>query len=103
MTAASMAISAASAARTAWPFGRGVVHIVQYLPPLLEEVHAPHSQLKAEEEKAMMGGLCVLVVCVLHALLFVRISRICAPKNWLTTAYWGLPERSFQDKPTYCI
>jgi hypothetical protein len=24
-------------------------------------------------------------------------------KNWLTTATWGLPERSFQDEPTNCI
>jgi hypothetical protein len=42
---------------------------MQNLPPLLEEVHAPHSQLEAEEEEAMMGGLCMLVVCVLHTLL----------------------------------
>ncbi len=37
---------------------------MQYLPPLLEEAHAPHSQLEAEEEEAMMGGLWVLVVRV---------------------------------------
>jgi hypothetical protein len=40
------------------------------LAPLLEEAHAPHSQLEAEEEEVMMGGLCMLIVCVLHALLF---------------------------------
>jgi hypothetical protein len=64
MTAVGLAKSAASAARTAWCFWRGVAHIVQYLPPLLEEVHAPHSQSEAEEEEAMMGGLWVLVVTV---------------------------------------
>jgi hypothetical protein len=37
---------------------------VQYLPPLLEEMHALSSQLEAEEEKAMMGGLCVLVAAI---------------------------------------
>ncbi len=60
-----VATSAASAARTAWHFGRGVAQTVQ---SLLEEVHAPHSQLEAEEEEAIMiGGLCMLVVCVMCA------------------------------------
>jgi hypothetical protein len=49
---------AASVARTAWRFWRGVAHMVQYLPPLLEEAHAPHCQSEAEEEEAMMGGVC---------------------------------------------
>ncbi len=56
--------SAASTARTTLHIGRGVMHIVQYLPPLLDEVHAPHTQLEAEEEEAMMGWLCVVVVRV---------------------------------------
>jgi hypothetical protein len=120
-TAAGAATSAAHVARTIWCLGQGVAHIVQYLPPLFKEEHAPHSQSKAEEEDAMMEGLCVLVVCVLHtsvvllvlcaslALSFVvRGSQAyyqCAPKigKQQTAAYWGLPERSFQDKPTYCI
>jgi hypothetical protein len=54
MTAMGAATSAASTARTAWRFRQGVAHIVHYLPPLLEETHAPHSQLEAEEEEAMM-------------------------------------------------
>jgi hypothetical protein len=66
MTAVGVATSAASMARTAQRFGQGVSRMVQYLPPLLEEVHAPYSQSEAEEEKAMMGGLCMLVVCVLR-------------------------------------
>jgi hypothetical protein len=66
-TAVSAATSAASKARTAWCFGQRVVHIMQCLPPLLEEVHAPHSQLEAEEEETMTGGLCLLVVCVMCA------------------------------------
>jgi hypothetical protein len=89
------------AARTAWRFVRGVAHIVQYLPPLLEEAHAPHSQLEAEEEEAMMGGLWVLVmrvvcgvmhagcVCAASPCYFVRHTRKSAPKIWQTTAYWG--------------
>ncbi len=56
-TAACAATSTASAARSAWRFGRGVAHIVQYFPSLLEEAHAPHSQLEAEEEEAMIRGL----------------------------------------------
>jgi hypothetical protein len=72
MTAMDTAKFAASAAWTAWCFGRGVVHTVHYLPPFLEEVHAPHSQSEAEEEKAMMGGFfvhagyegCVCWLCV---------------------------------------
>jgi hypothetical protein len=43
-TAVGIAKSAASAERTACRFWRGVAHIVQYLPPLLEVAHAPHSQ-----------------------------------------------------------
>jgi hypothetical protein len=68
------------------------------LPSLLEEAHAPHSQLEAEEEEPMVRGLCVLVVRVLctpvvliGSLLYVR------QKKWQTTAYWESPERSFQD------
>ncbi len=56
-TAVCAATSAASAARTVWHFRWGVTHIGQYLPPLLKEGHAPHSQLEAEGEEAMMGGL----------------------------------------------
>jgi hypothetical protein len=56
-TAACAATSRASAARSAWRFGRGVAHIVQYFPSLLEEAHASHSQLEAEEEEAMIRGL----------------------------------------------
>jgi hypothetical protein len=95
-SAVAAASAATNAARIVWCFGRGVAHIVQYLPPLLEEAHAPHSQLEAEEEEAMMGELCMLAVRVLHALIFVRLTRIGVPKNQQTTAYWGLLERSFQ-------
>jgi hypothetical protein len=63
----------------------------------------------------MMGGLCVLVVrvvcagcvcaahfcvvcagcvCAAHFCCFVRLTRISAPKNWQTTAYWEFPESS---------
>jgi hypothetical protein len=56
-TATCTATTAASVARSAWCFGLGVAHIAQYFPPLLVEAHAPHSQLEAEEEEAMMGGL----------------------------------------------
>ncbi len=56
--------SAASTARTTLHVGRVVAHIVQYLPPLLDEAHAPHTQLEAEEEEVMMGWLCMLVVRV---------------------------------------
>ena len=41
--------------------GWGVAHIVQYLPPLLYEAHAPHAQSESEEEEAMIGWLCMLV------------------------------------------
>jgi hypothetical protein len=73
MTAVGAVTSAASAARTAWRFGWGV----QYLAPLLEEVHAPRSQSEAEEEEAMMGGLCVLVVrvCVEMCMLVVCVLQ----------------------------
>jgi hypothetical protein len=56
-TAACAATSTASGARSAWHFGWGVAHIVQYFPSLLEEAHVPHSQLEAEEEEAMIRGL----------------------------------------------
>ncbi len=56
--------SAASAARSSLSIAWGVAHIVQYLPPLLDEVHAPHTQSEAEEEEAMMGWFCLLVVKV---------------------------------------
>jgi hypothetical protein len=91
--------SAASAARSAWRFGRGVAHIAQYFPPLLEEAHAPHSQSEAEEEEAMIRGLWVLVVtvvwggvragfvCAARPCCFDRLTCISAPKNWQTTAY----------------
>jgi hypothetical protein len=40
--------------------------------PLVGGVHAPNLQLEVEkeEEEAMMGGLCMLAVCVLSALVF---------------------------------
>ncbi len=79
-TAAGAATTAASAARSAWPFGRGVAHIAQYSPPLLEEVHAPHSQSEAEEEEAMIRGLWVLVVTVVWGVVcagFVCAARPC--------------------------
>jgi hypothetical protein len=100
-TAMGAATSAASRARNAWHFGQGVAHIVHYLPPLLEEAHAQHSQSETEEEEAMMGGLWVLVVrvvcgvvrtgcvCAASPCCFVRHTRISAPKKWQTTAYWG--------------
>jgi hypothetical protein len=101
-TAVGVATSAAMMARTAWRFGRGVAHIVQYLPPLLEEAHAPHSQSDGEEEEAMMGGLWVLVVTVVCGVL--RAGFVCASceplffclatKNRQTMAYWGWPESS---------
>ncbi len=62
------------------------------------------------KEKAMMGGLCVLVVkvvcagcvCAACPCCFGRLTHI-APTSLQTTAYWGLPERSFPDKQTHCI
>jgi hypothetical protein len=98
-TAASTATTAASMARSPWHFVRGVAHIAHYFPPLLEEAHAPHSQLEAEEEKAMIRGLWVLVVTVVWGVVhagfvcavcpccFVRLTWISAPKNQQTTAY----------------
>ena len=54
-----MEISVTSAARTAWCFGRGIANIMQNYTPLLGWVHTPHSWLNAaEEEAAMMGGVC---------------------------------------------
>jgi hypothetical protein len=77
------ATPAASTERTAWCFGRGLAHIVQYLFPLLEVAHAPHSQSEVEEEETMMGGLCMLVVRVVCSgcvcavtCCFVRLTRI---------------------------
>ena len=64
MAAAGKGKSAARAARTTLCVGWGVAHIVQYLPPLLDEAHAPHTQSEAGEEEAMIGWLCVLVVRV---------------------------------------
>jgi hypothetical protein len=78
-TAACAATSAVSAARSAWRFGWGVMHIGQYLPPLLKEVHAPHSQSEAEGEEAMMGGLWVLVVTVVWGT--VRAGCIGEPRH----------------------
>jgi hypothetical protein len=98
--------SATSPARSALRFGRRVAHIGQYLPPLLKEAHAPHSQSKAEGEEAMMGGLWALVVMVVSGVMhagcvcagspccFVRLAPISVPKNWQTTAYWGSPKSS---------
>jgi hypothetical protein len=78
-SAACAATSAASAARSAWRFGRGVAHIAQYFPPLLEEVHAPHSQSEAEEEEAMIRGLWVLVVMVVWVVGRAVVCVLCAP------------------------
>ncbi len=105
-TAACAATSAVSTARSAWCLGRGVTHLAQYFPPLLEKVHAPHPQSEAEEAEAMMEGLWVLVVTVVWGVVhagcvctacpccFVRLTRISAPINWQTTAYWGSPKSS---------
>jgi hypothetical protein len=79
ITAACTASSAASAARSAWRFGWGVAHIAQYFPPLLEEAHAPHSQLEAEEEEAMLRGLWVLVVTVVWVVVRAGFVCTCAP------------------------
>jgi hypothetical protein len=62
--AACAATSATITARSAWRFGRGVGHIAQHFPPLLEEVHAPHSQSESEEEEAMIRGFWVMIVMV---------------------------------------
>jgi hypothetical protein len=92
-TAVCAATSAASVARSAWRFGRGVAHIAQYFPPLLEEAHAPHSQSEAKEEEAMIREFWVLVVMVVWVVVragcvcavcpccFVRLTCINAPKN----------------------
>jgi hypothetical protein len=50
---AGAATPATSPSRTAWRFGRGVAHMVQYLPPLLEWEHAPHSQAESVEKEDM--------------------------------------------------
>ena len=44
-------------------------------PPLLKEGHAPHSQLEAAEEEAMIRGLWVLVVTVVWVV--VRAGCVC--------------------------
>jgi hypothetical protein len=123
-----MGKSAARAAMTTLHVGRGVAHIVQYLPLLLDETHAPHTQSEAEEEEAMgvsvwcwvwvvrvsgYDGLVVRVVwvgclcCKLQAIntcCFASITRTSAPKHQqTTTAYWGSPESSWWDKPNYYI
>ncbi len=62
------------------------MHIVQFLPPLLKEAHAPHFQSEAEGEEAMMGGLWVLVVMVVGGV--VHAGCVCAASPccsvWLT-------------------
>jgi hypothetical protein len=78
-TAAGAATSTASTAMSTWPFVRGVAHIVQYFPPLLEEAHAPHSQSEAEEEEAMIQGLWVLVVMVVWGV--VPAGFVCAART----------------------
>ncbi len=104
-TAMGAAKSAASAARTAWRFWRGVAHIMQYLPPLLDEAHSPHSQSEAEEEEAMMGGLWVLVVtvvcrvvcagCVCAASLccFVKLTRMECTKKLANHSILGIARK----------
>ncbi len=98
-TAVCAATSAVSTARSAWCFGRGVAHIAQFFPLLLEEAHAPHSQLEAEEKEAMIRGLWVLVVtavggvvrasfvCAAPPCCFVMLTCMIASKNQQTTAY----------------
>ncbi len=56
------ATPAASASRTAWRFGLGVAHIVQYLPPLLIWEHAPYSQAESVENEDMMGSIICLII-----------------------------------------
>jgi hypothetical protein len=104
-TAACAATSAASAARSAWRFKRGVAHLAQYFPPLLEEVHAPHSQSEAEEEEAMIRGLWVLVatvvwvvvhagcVCAVRPCCFVRLNCINAPKKSANHGILGIARK----------
>jgi hypothetical protein len=57
------ATSGAEAAATALRFARAAAHMVQYLPPLVWELHAPHIQLESEEEEAMVCGCGMVVVC----------------------------------------
>jgi hypothetical protein len=99
MTAVGAAISVTSMARTAWHFWWGVANIVQFLPPMLEEAHASHSQLEAEKEEAMMGGLWVLVVrvvvhagcvCAASPCCFVRLTCIGAPKTLANHGILGI-------------
>jgi hypothetical protein len=77
--AATTAACTTSAASSAWRFGRGVAHTGQYLPPLLKEAHAPYSQLEAEGEEAMMGGLWVLVVTVVWGVVHLVVCVLQAP------------------------
>jgi hypothetical protein len=102
MTDIGAATSATSMVRTGWCFVWGVAHIVQYFLPLLEEAHAPHSQLEAEKEEAMLGGLWVLVVrvvcgvvragcvCATSPCSFVRITSISAPKKRANKGILGI-------------
>jgi hypothetical protein len=48
-----------------------------------------------DDKEAMIGGLCMLVVRVVCAGCVYAAQPCCFGK--LTKAYWGLPERSFQD------
>jgi hypothetical protein len=97
------ATSAASTARSVWRFGQQVAHIVQYFPPFLEEAHAPHSQLEAEEEEAMIGGLCVLVmkvicggfVCAARPCSCVRLTCKSVPKNQENHGILGIAGKVF--------
>jgi hypothetical protein len=75
-TATGTGTTAASVARCAWRFEWRVAHIAQYFPPLLEEAHAPHSQLEAEGKEAMIRGLWVLVVMVVGGV--VRAGFVCS-------------------------
>jgi hypothetical protein len=109
-TAACTATSAVSAARSAWCFGRGVAHIAQYFPPLLDKAHAPHSQLEAEEEEAKIRGLWVQVVTVVWGVVhagfvcdarpccFVRLTCVSAPK---ISKPWRIRDRRKALNETY--
>ena len=48
------------------------------------------------------NGLTVVLLAVARPCFF-WLARRGAPKNWRTTAKWGSPKWSFQDKPTYHI
>jgi hypothetical protein len=51
----------------------------------------------------IVRAVCAGCVCAACPCCFGRLTCICAPKSWQTMAYWGSPERSFQDKLTYCM